>query len=104
MAEAAELLANLSGLSVHCPETEYDTLLDAIDALEAEQTAHVAVAAVALAQRYLTNIGDLSATQRALLRATLALYAHGDTEEACYAALAAFRAILRKLRKREERP
>jgi len=46
----------------------------------------------------------LSATQRALLRATLALYAHGDTEEACYAALAAFGAILRKLRKREERP
>ena len=98
MAEAAELLANLS---VHCPETEYDNLLDAIDALEAEQTPDVARSAAALAHRYVANIGDLSATQRALLRATLALYAHGDVDEACYAALAAFGAILRKLRRRK---
>ena len=98
MAEAAEWLASLS---VHCAETEYDALLDAIHALEEEQTARVAVSAAALAQRYLTNIGDLSATQRALLRATLALYAHGDAEEACCTALAAFGAILRKLRRRK---
>ena len=98
MADAAELLASLS---VHCPETEYETLLDAIDALDAEQTPRVAASAAALAQRYLANIGDLSATQRALLRATLALCAHGDAEEACYSALAAFGAILRKLRRRK---
>ncbi len=88
-----------ANMSVHCPESEYDALLDAMDALEAEQTHEVAASAVALAQRYLTNIGDLSATQRALLRATLALYAHGDAEEACNTALVAFGAIHRKLRK-----
>jgi hypothetical protein len=95
----ADAIAMLADMSIHCAETEYDTLLDAIDALEAEHTPHVATAAAALAERYLMNIGDLSATQRALLRATLALYAHGDAEESCATALAAFSAILRKLRR-----
>ena len=95
----ADAIAMLADMSVHCAETEYDTLLDAVDALEAEQTPHVASAAAALAERYLMNIGDLSATQRALLRATLALHAHGDADESCATALAAFSGILRKLRR-----
>ena len=95
----ADAIAMLADMNLHCSETEYETLLEAIDALEAEHTERHATAAAALAERYLVNIGDLSATQRALLRATLALYAHGDAEESCATALAAFTAILRKLRR-----
>ena len=46
------------------------------------------------------GIGDLSTKQRALLRAALALYAHGDAEESRNAALAGFVAILSKIRRR----
>ena len=87
-------------MSLHCPETEYETLLGVIYDLENEQTPHVAAQAAALAQRYVRDIGDLSAKQRALLRAALALYAHGDAVESCNAARAGFVAILSKLRRR----
>ncbi len=90
----------LAQLSLNCPETEYETLLSAIYDLENEQTPHVAATAAALAERYVRDIGDLSAEQRALLRAALALYAHGDAIEACNAALAGFVAILSKSRRR----
>jgi hypothetical protein len=90
----------LAQMSLQCPETEYETLLGAIYDLENEQTPHVAATAAALAAQYLRDIRDLSAKQRALLRAALALYAHGDAEESCAAALAAFIAILSKLRRR----
>jgi hypothetical protein len=90
----------LAQMSLHCPDTEYETLLGAIYDLEQEQTPHVAATAAALAGRYMRDIGDLSAKQRALLRAALALYAHGDAEESCNAALAGFVAILSKLRRR----
>jgi hypothetical protein len=87
-------------MSLHCPETEYETLLSAIYDLENDHSPHVAATAAALAGRYVRDIGDLSAKQRALLRAALALYAHGDAEESCNAALAGFVAILSKLRRR----
>jgi hypothetical protein len=87
-------------MSLHCPETEFETLLNAIYELENEQTPRVAATAAALAERYVRDIGDLSAKQRALLRAALALYAHGDAVESCNAALAGFVAILSKLRRR----
>jgi len=90
----------LAQMSLHCPETEYETLLGVIYDLENEQTPYVAATAAALAERYVRDIGDLTAKQRALLRAALALYAHGDATEACNAALAGFVAILSKLRRR----
>jgi hypothetical protein len=90
----------LAQMSLHCSETEYETLLSAIYDLENEQTPHVAATAAALARRYMCDVRDLSATQRALLRAALALYAHGDASESCNAALAGFVAILSKIRRR----
>jgi hypothetical protein len=91
----------LAQMSLHSTETEIETLLGAIYDLENEPSPHVAAAnAAALAERYVRDIGDLSAKQRALLRAALALYAHGDATESCNAALAGFVAILSKLRRR----
>jgi hypothetical protein len=90
----------LAQMSLRCPETECETLLHAIYELENEQTPRAAATAAALAERYVRDIGDLSAKQRALLRAALALYAHGDAIESCNAALAGFVAILSKLRRR----
>ena len=90
----------LAQMSLYSSETEYETLLSAIYDLENEQTPHVAALAAALARRYMCDIGDLSAKQRALLRAALALYAHGDAVESCNAALAGFVAILSKIRRR----
>ena len=90
----------LARLSLNSPETEYETLLSAIYDLENDHSPHVAATAAALAERYVRDIGDLSAKQRALLRAALALYAHGDAIEACNAALAGFVAILSKSRRR----
>ncbi len=90
----------LAQMSLNCSETEYETLLSAIYDLENEQTPHVAATAAALARQYMCDIQDLSATQRALLRAALALYAHGDAVESCNAALAGFVAILSKIRRR----
>jgi hypothetical protein len=90
----------LAQMSLNCSETEYETLLSAIYDLENEQTPHVAATAAALARQYMRDVRDLSATQRALLRAALALYAHGDAVESCNAALAGFVAILSKIRRR----
>ena len=90
----------LAQMSLHCSETEYETLLSAIYDLENEQTPHVAATAAALARQYMCDVRDLSAKQRALLRAALALYEHGDAVEACNAALAAFVEILSKTRRR----
>jgi hypothetical protein len=90
----------LAQMSLHSTETEIETLLCAIYDLENEPSPHVAANAAALAERYVRDIGDLSAKQRALLRAALALYAHGDATETCNAALAGFVAILSKLRRR----
>ncbi len=90
----------LGQMSLHLAETEIETLLGAIYDLENEPSPHMAATAAALAERYVRDIGDLSAKQRALLRAALALYAHGDVMEACNAALTGFVAILSKLRRR----
>ncbi len=90
----------LAQMSLHCSETEYETFLSAIYDLENEQTPHVAATAAALARQYMSDVRDLSAKQRALLRAALALYEHGDAVESCNAALAAFVAILSKIRRR----
>lgn len=90
----------LALMSLHCSETEYETLLSAIYDLENEQTPRVAATAAALARQYMSDVRDLSAKQRALLRAALALYEHGDAVESCNAALAAFVAILSKIRRR----
>ena len=90
----------LAQMSLNSSETEYETLLSAIYDLENEQTPHVAATAAALARQYMSDVRDLSAKQRALLRAALALYEHGDAVESCNAALVAFVAILSKIRRR----
>jgi hypothetical protein len=51
----------LAQMSLHSTETEIETLLGAIYDLENEPSPHVAATAAALAERYVRDIGDLSA-------------------------------------------
>ena len=85
MKKMDELMREMGTMSVHCGESEYTQLDNAVSALGREIPDHAALAAwcACLAVRYLDQIDNLSATQRALLVRVVQLEAARKPEAAC---------------------
>lgn len=92
-----ELMREMGTMSVHCGESEYTQLDNAVRALEHEIPDHAALAAwsARLAVRYLEQINNLSATQRMMLVRVVQLEAARNPEAACGVASVVLRQIHR---------